>query len=125
MCKIVSEALVHFDEKRYRLFSWCVMPNHVHVVGRLFPGSTLASVLHSWKSFFAKEAKRVAIFQGSLWQREYYDHLLRDEAEFDRANQYILQNPIKAGLKDWRWVWLRGQDALATADGTPALPSRP
>jgi REP element-mobilizing transposase RayT len=124
LAKMVSEALLQFDEKRYRLFSRCVMPNHVHVVARLFPGSNLASVLHSWKFFTAKEARRVTIFQGSLWQREYYDHLLRNEVEFDRANQYVTQNPIKAGLKDWPWIWLRGQDALATAGGTPALPSQ-
>ena len=63
------------------------MPNHVHVVARLFPSDTLASVLHSWKSFSAKEAKRIVNLPGSFWQREYYDHLIRSEAEFDRANR--------------------------------------
>ncbi len=38
----VVHALHHFDAKRYRLFAWCVMANHVHVVARLFPGQTLA-----------------------------------------------------------------------------------
>ena len=32
LAKVVSEALLHFEERRYRLFAWCVMPNHVHVV---------------------------------------------------------------------------------------------
>jgi len=118
---IVSGALQHFDDKRYRLFSWCVMPNHVHVVVRLFPGVTLASVLHSWKSFTSKQAKSVIDLRGTLWQREYYDHLIRNEAEFDRANRYVIENPGKAGFKNWRWVWCRGQDALETAGETPAL----
>jgi hypothetical protein len=61
--------------------------------------------------------------QGSFWQREYYDHLLRDEAEFRRAVRYVAENPAKAGPVDWPWVWVRGQDALATAGGTPALQS--
>ena len=121
MARIVSRALLHFDDKRYRLFTWCIMPNHVHVVGRLFPGVTLASTLHSWKSYTAKEAKSVLHLRGTFWQREYYDHLIRSEAEFDRANAYVIDNPAKAGLRNWPWVWQRGQDALATAGETPAL----
>ena len=121
---LLSRALRHFDENRYRLFTWCVMPNHVHVVVSLFPGHHLASILHSWKSFTAKSAKKLIAIDGALWQREYYDHLLRSEAEFDRAVHYVEQNPTRAGLDHWPWVWVRGQDALATAGGTPALQSR-
>jgi REP element-mobilizing transposase RayT len=101
------------------------MPNHVHVVARLFPGNSLSNVLHSWKSFTAKEAEKIAKTKGPFWQKEYYDHLLRSEAEFERAVQYVIDNPIRAGLERWTWAWLRGQDALATAGGTPALPSGP
>src|ERR1700757_117503 len=86
---LVSQALYNFDEKRYRLFAWCIMPNHVHVVVRLFPGQTLASVLHSWKSFTSKRACKILRMAGVLRQREYYDHLLRSEAEFDRAVNYV------------------------------------
>ena len=32
----LANALRYFDEKRHRLFAWCVTPNHVHVVARLF-----------------------------------------------------------------------------------------
>jgi hypothetical protein len=78
IAEIVAKALRHFDGKRYRLFAWCVMPNHVHVVARLFPGQTLTSVVHSWKSFSAKEANKLLHCSGSFWQREYYDHLIRD-----------------------------------------------
>ena len=118
---LVRDALQHFDEQRYRLFAWCIMPNHVHVVAKLFPDIELASVLHSWKSFTAKQAVKLLGITGEFWQREYYDHLLRNEAEFLRAVRYVVENPLKAGLRDWPWVWVRGQDALATAGGTPAL----
>jgi hypothetical protein len=50
-----------------------------------------------------------------LWQREYYDRLIRREGEFDRAVQYVLCNPEKAGLKGWNWVWSEGREALSTA----------
>jgi REP element-mobilizing transposase RayT len=124
IAEIVRQALHHFDDKRYRLFSWCIMPNHVHVVARLFPGNSLSPVLHSWKSFTAKQAEGILRVSGPFWQKEYYDHLLRSEAEFERAIQYVMDNPIRAGLGSWQWVWKRGQDALATAGETPALRSR-
>jgi len=69
IAEIVSESLRHFDEKRYRLFAWCIMPNHVHVVVRLFPGNSLAQILHSWKSFSAKQAEKVLRLNGPFWQR--------------------------------------------------------
>jgi len=112
---IVAETLLLFDEKKYRLFAWCAMPNHVHAVVRVFPTHMLAEVLHSWKSYTAKEANRILRTHGAFWQREYYDHLLRDEAEFERAVKYVVENPVKAGLRDWEWLWVRGQGARATA----------
>jgi REP element-mobilizing transposase RayT len=120
----VANALRYFDEKRYRLFAWCVMPNYVHVVARLFPGQTLATVVHSWKSFSAKHANRILGRHGVFWQREYYDHLIPSEEEFERAIRYVTENPTKAQLKDWKWVWVGGRDARPTAveDGGATLP---
>jgi REP element-mobilizing transposase RayT len=120
----VANSLLHFDEKRYRLFAWCVMPNHVHVVARIFPGQTLATVLHSWKSLSAKQATKILGWHGVFWQREYYDHLIRNEEEFERSIVYVGENPAKANLKNWKWVWVRGRDTRATAaeDGGATIP---
>ena len=111
----LANTLRHFDLRRYRLFAWCIMPNHVHIVVRPLPGEKLAAVVHSWKSFSAKQANRILGMRGTFWQREYYDHLIRDEGEFVRAVRYVAENPGKANLKDWKWVWVRGRDARATA----------
>jgi REP element-mobilizing transposase RayT len=111
----LANALCHFDQKRYRLFAWCIMPNHAHILVRLFPGENLAAVVHSWKSFSAKLANRILGAHGIFWQREYYDHLIRSEDEFERAVRYIAENPAKAKLRPWKWVWVRGRDARATA----------
>jgi REP element-mobilizing transposase RayT len=97
-------ALQHFDGARYRLFAWCVMPNHVHVVFQPLADHTLAEIVHGWKSYTAKEANRLLQRTGVFWQREYYDHLVRDGADFRRVVRYVLENPEKAGLLDWPWV---------------------
>ena len=91
------------------------MPNHVHVICRLLPGQKLPDVVRSWKVYSAREANRILGRSGALWQREYYDRLIRREGELDRAVQYVLSNPAKAGLEGWKWVWSEGQEALSTA----------
>jgi len=94
----------HFDGERYQLITWCVMPNHGHVILRLFHGSELARVVHSWKSYTAKVANRLLARSGEFWAREYYDRCIRDEKELLRTVRYVLQNPAKAGLVDWPYV---------------------
>lgn len=111
---VVVSALQHFDGTRYRLQAWCVMPNHIHVLFQLSPEETLPPILHSWKSFTAKKCSSMLGTSGAFWQKEYYDHLVRNEGDLRRIAQYIVDNPIKAGWKDWRWVWvddsLRGHE---------------
>ena len=115
VAEAVAKSLRHFDDKRYRLFTWCIMPNHVHVVFKILPGHRLANIVHSWKSYTAKVANRIVAAQGAFWQREYYDHLIRHEGELARAIRYVAENPEKAKLKHWKWVWVCGQDARTTA----------
>lgn len=104
IAEIASEALRHFDGVRYRLFAWCVMPNHVHALFHPLAGYGLAAILHSWKSYSAKAANAALRRSGEFWEREYFDHIVRNEIEFARIVRYILENPKKAGLRRWRWV---------------------
>jgi len=104
IAQLLTETLSHFAGVRYLIFAWCVMPNHVHVVFQPLAGHNLASVIHTWKSYSAKEANRILGRSGDFWQREYYDHLVRDERDLQRCVRYVLENPRVAGLKNWPWV---------------------
>ena len=105
IARVVADALKKFDGYRYRLFAWVVMPNHVHALFQVIGKTSLADILHSWKSYIAKAANQILGRRGEFWQREYHDHLIRDINEFNRAIRYVAENPAKAGLKDWPWVW--------------------
>ncbi len=111
----MAAALRFGEGKSYRLLAWCVMPNHVHVVARLFPGQELAKIVKAWKNFSAKSANQALGRKGRFWQREYYDRLIRNGDELDRAIRYVVDNPAKAGLKNWTWVWSADGDVRATA----------
>lgn len=63
--QIVIDAWKFFDGRRYLLHAWVVMPNHVHVLLEPFAGCELESVLHSWKSWTAKQIVTLANSRGS------------------------------------------------------------
>ena len=70
--EIVAAALRHFDGQRYSLGEFVVASNHVHVIVTPLPGHDLSDILHSWKSFTAKEIAKVEEASCRLapfWQR--------------------------------------------------------
>ncbi len=103
--ELVANALKHFDGERYRLHAWCLMPNHVHIIVDMIDSYKLSEVVHSWKSFTSNIVNRTLGRNGQLWQREAYDHIIRSEKEYRFQLSYVLDNPAKAGLKNWLWVW--------------------
>ncbi len=104
IAQIVVDNWLFFDGKRYDLFVWCVMPNHVHLMFRLFEGMTLGSVIHSWKSYTSNRANSLLQLEGPFWQREYFDRIVRNQREFAEDVEYVLANPRKIGMYDWPFV---------------------
>ncbi|MBX7206835.1 MAG: class I tRNA ligase family protein [Verrucomicrobiaceae bacterium] len=102
--RIVSSALEHFDGSRYTLNAYAIMPNHVHVLVSLMPDEDLSNVLHSWKSFTAKEINKALGTTGVVWQDETFDRLIRGREHELYVRDYILKNPRKAGLGDGEFV---------------------
>ena len=97
--KIVDDALRHFDGQRLALISSVIMPNHVHALLIQNPEHPLEDLLHSWKSFSSGTINRLVGHSGSLWQRSYFDRLVRDEKHLRNCVRYIRRNAEKAHLK--------------------------
>ncbi len=137
IAEIVEGGIRFFDQSVYDLLSFCIMPNHVHVIFEL--GASVGSsestiqrasqslnvqefcrddsrylvtkVLASLKKYTAIRANRILRRSGSFWQHESYDHVIRDDAELLRMIYYVLDNPVKSGFvknwKDWRWTYCK------------------
>ena len=96
------------------IHGWVVLPDHIHCVIELPQGdSDFALRLRLIKSNFSKctpkteriSASREARGERGIWQRRYWEHLIRDEADFATHMNYVHINPVKHGLvktvKDW------------------------
>jgi REP element-mobilizing transposase RayT len=107
IASIVNTAIRYFNNDRYELLAWTIMPNHVHVLLKLLGNHVLSAILHSWKSFSSNEANRMLARTGEFWQREYFDVLVRSERQLEFFLRYVLNNPVKAGLckEIFQWPW--------------------
>lgn len=112
------------ESTAYELDAWVIMPNHFHAVVSLKSDTQLGAVLKHWKGGSAREINKLLNRQGSLWQAESYDHIVRSEAQLQHYRRYIANNPIHPRLRSDEYViglgkttWPSAQEFL---DSLPA-----
>ncbi len=111
VAEILAFEIKMHDGSWYTLWSYCIMPNHVHILFTLKERApTLTKILQNIKSYSAQKANRLLGLRGQFWERESYDHVVRQDGEFERIIHYILRNPVKANLvrewADWPYSYL-------------------
>ncbi|HEL3255481.1 REP-associated tyrosine transposase [Stenotrophomonas sp. SM006] len=93
-----------------RSFAWVAMPDHLHWVMQLRQG-TLGRCMQSLKSRVAIAVNAHSDEELPVWQRGYYDHLIRNEEDVRQQSLYVLANPVRAGLTsrlgDYPLAWCR------------------
>jgi REP element-mobilizing transposase RayT len=103
----VVDAIRHFDKERYDLLAYVVMDDHLHVVVAPVEEFSVQEIVHSWKSFTANRLQRLFGRSGRIWQREYVDRIIRNEADLMEKVNYILGNPVKRWpeIDGYPWAW--------------------
>lgn len=89
--KIVDESLHYLDNRLYRLIAYVVMPNHVHLL--IVPAADLSYIMQNLKRYTSIRINKLLGTNGSLWQKEYFDHLVRSRRSFNDILDYIQNNP--------------------------------
>ena len=76
----------------------------------------LSEILHSIKSFSAKEVNKLENASGVLWQDERFDRFIRSDADLQEKFRYVCGNPWAAGIVDeqtpYRWLWTQDIEAV-------------
>lgn len=85
---------------------YVVMPNHFHALIEIekqndSPSSTIAEMMQAFKSKTTVEyirlvkAGKARPFDKKVWQRSYYDHVIRNERDYQEVWKYIEENPMR------------------------------
>ncbi|MEZ5385101.1 MAG: transposase [Prosthecobacter sp.] len=120
----LEQALHFFDGERYALKSYVVMPNHVHVLVRLHDKWPLERVVQNWKERSAKAIHAALGTTGTVWQKGYFDRLIRSAEHWEFVDGYIRHNPEKARLrKGFRLWWADESSAYKIGMATDRRPS--
>jgi putative transposase len=103
IAEINKKAIHYFENKYYTLICYCIMSNHIHLVIKLIDGSPdLSQIMHSLKRFTAKESNLLLNRKGAFWTPESYDRLIRNSNELKNTINYVINNPVKAGMvREW------------------------
>ena len=95
LSRIVADSLRHFDNDRYHLGDFVVMPNHVHLLVCLLGETDILNQCYSWKKFTAGRINKAIGKSGRFWQEDSFDHLVRSPEQFAAIQGYIAENPRK------------------------------
>ena len=78
-------------------FAYCLMPDHVHLLLGPSPVVSAPGFVGRWKALCAREWHR-RCGEGSFWQAGFVERVLADDEDLLRVGNYILMNPVRAGL---------------------------
>ncbi len=122
IARIVMDEIHALDGERYRLIACCRMSNHGHLVidtaehehKPTHDGVTapypLADTLKRIKGRTSRLCNQTLRRSGQFWNHESYDHVVRDQTEYDRIVWYTINNPVKAGLvekwQEWKFTYI-------------------
>ena len=95
------------------LDAFVVMPNHVHGIIVLADGAGtrrgIPEIVRGFKTFSARSVNELRQTRGAVWQRGYYEHVIRDETALNRIRGYIANNPAR---------WADDPDNISRAGST-------
>jgi predicted solute-binding protein/REP element-mobilizing transposase RayT len=120
--EVVAQALRFFDDQRYYLDAFVVMPNHVHVLVQPLPGFHLTEIVHSWKSYSARQINKMLGRSGTVWMQESFDRIVRDLDALQRCRSYIARNPENARLHNDQFI-LSTSEKLRNIDFQSVCPA--
>jgi REP element-mobilizing transposase RayT len=119
IAKITADSIHYWDNIKYNLLTYCIMPNHVHTVLTTFEKDEdgkiiyLQDILESIKKYSARRCNKQLKRRGKFWQHESFDRIIRDREDLYWTLLYVIENPVNAGMcktwQDFEWTYLHSK----------------
>ena len=117
-CDTLSEILDKYKlEMRFDLIAWVIMPDHLHII--IDPkDNSLSDIMRKIKlSFSFRFRKSKGIFAKTIWQKRFWDHIIRNQNDLNRCIDYIHYNPVKHGIVMNPEAWKHSSFQLFLGNG--------
>lgn len=95
---------IHKEKERigHAVYAFCLMPDHIHLlISPLETGVPITQLMGALSSVITRLSWSHG-FTGRLFQRSFYDHVVRKDEDLTRIAEYILNNPVRKGIVE-RW----------------------
>ncbi len=111
--KIIKDEIEYRMINEIKLYCYCIMPDHVHMLLSLTENYTKKDIgklavkgtLQNWVSAFKRYTSRITnqLFEiKPLWQKNFHDHIVRKEESLLKIAKYIIENPVRKGMvSEW------------------------
>jgi len=94
----------------FTMLGYVFLPDHFHILIQPTGDGNFSDIMHSLKPNFTKEYKKLIGLSSSqsmkFWQKRFWDHVIRDDKDFENHLHYIHYNPVKDGYvkdpRDWK-----------------------
>ncbi len=105
---LVDEWRNAHDRHGWAIGRYVIMPDHVHFFcSAELDAKTLPTFLQAWKQWTSKRMTRELGLPGTVWQEEFFDHVLRSRESYGQKWDYVKKNPVRADLvktsDEWPW----------------------
>ena len=81
----------------FAVYCYCLMPDHFHaLIGTGESHKSLGQIVGAFKSLSTR--RHWQWYEGQLWQRQYFDHIIRNDKDLEETWEYVILNPVRKGL---------------------------
>jgi REP-associated tyrosine transposase len=111
---LIAEWHAAHDRHGWAVGRYVIMPDHVHFFSRPeFDAKPLSEFVAFWKSCTSRKVHALGLPRSTpaattLWQREFFDHVLRSSERYSEKWNYVRDNPVRAGLvsnaDEWKYA---------------------
>ncbi len=105
---LINEWQAAHERHEWTIGRYVIMPDHVHFFcAPELDAKPLSIFIGFWKEWTSKRIRRQNGLSDSIWQEEFFDHVLRSLESYDEKWNYVRDNPVRAGLvttaDEWPW----------------------
>jgi len=98
-CHILLVTIEYFKLiLEYKLYGYCLMPDHVHLLLHPYGRYEPSYIMQMIKGSFSNKYNKIKNSTGHVWQKKYYDEVIRDDKMALNILSYMHNNPVKAGI---------------------------